>query len=75
MKYRTEFDSLGKVRVPGDKYWGASTERSNKLFDIGDFWYWDIACDFGICLSEEGEEMAKKGEEICGNMIFRGVEA
>jgi fumarate hydratase class II len=37
MKYRTEFDSLGKVKVPGDKYWGASTERSNKYFDIGDF--------------------------------------
>ena len=37
MKYRTEFDSLGKIKVPGDKYWGASTERSNKYFDIGDF--------------------------------------
>ena len=29
MKYRTEFDSLGKIKVPGDKYWGASTQRSN----------------------------------------------
>ena len=37
MKYRTEFDSIGKIRVPGDKYWGASTERSNKYFNIGDF--------------------------------------
>ncbi len=37
MKYRTEFDSIGKIKVPGDKYWGASTERSNKYFDIGDF--------------------------------------
>ena len=37
MKYRTEFDSLGKIKVPGDKYWGASTQRSNKYFDIGDF--------------------------------------
>ena len=37
MKYRTEFDSIGKVKVPGDKYWGASTQRSNKYFDIGDF--------------------------------------
>ena len=26
MKYRTEFDSIGKIKVPGDKYWGASTE-------------------------------------------------
>ena len=37
MKFRTEFDSLGKVKVPNDKYWGASTQRSNKHFDIGDF--------------------------------------
>jgi len=37
MKFRTEFDSLGKVKVPADKYWGASTERSNKYFDIGVF--------------------------------------
>ncbi len=37
MKYRTEFDSIGRIKVPGDKYWGASTQRSNKYFDIGDF--------------------------------------
>jgi fumarate hydratase, class II len=37
MKYRTEFDSVGKIKVDGDKYWGASTERSKKYFDIGDF--------------------------------------
>ena len=37
MKFRKEFDSLGKVLVPADKYWGASTQRSNKHFDIGDF--------------------------------------
>ena len=37
MKYRNEFDSIGKIKVPGDKYWGASTQRSNKYFDTGDF--------------------------------------
>ena len=37
MKYRLEFDSIGKIKVSKDKYWGASTERSNKYFDIGDF--------------------------------------
>ena len=36
MKFRTEFDSLGKIKVPAEKYWGASTQRSNKYFDIGD---------------------------------------
>ena len=37
MKYRIENDSIGKIKVSGDKYWGASTERSNKYFNIGDF--------------------------------------
>tara|TARA_B110000438_G_scaffold215698_1_gene208110 strand:- start:351 stop:1739 length:1389 start_codon:yes stop_codon:yes gene_type:complete len=37
MKYRNEFDSIGKIKVEGDKYWGASTERSKKYFNIGNF--------------------------------------
>ena len=37
MKYRTEFDSIGAIKVDGDKFWGASTERSKKYFNIGDF--------------------------------------
>jgi fumarate hydratase class II len=35
MKLRKEFDSIGSVNVPDDKYWGASTQRSNKFFNIG----------------------------------------
>ena len=35
MKLRKEFDSIGVVNVPNDKYWGASTQRSNKFFNIG----------------------------------------
>ncbi len=35
MKKRKEFDSIGAIKVPADKYWGASTERSNKFFNIG----------------------------------------
>ena len=37
MKQRREFDSIGKIAVPADKYWGASTQRSKKYFDIGEF--------------------------------------
>ncbi|WP_075522931.1 class II fumarate hydratase [Candidatus Pelagibacter communis] len=37
MKFRKEFDSIGKISVPDDKYWGASTQRSKKYFDIGEF--------------------------------------
>ena len=36
MKKRKEKDSIGFIKVPADKYWGASTERSKKYFDIGD---------------------------------------
>ena len=35
MKLRKEFDSIGSIKVPNDKYWGASTQRSNKFFNIG----------------------------------------
>jgi len=37
MKFRKEFDSIGFINVPNDKYWGASTQRSKKYFDIGEF--------------------------------------
>ena len=35
MKLRKEFDSIGSINVPNDKYWGASTQRSKKFFNIG----------------------------------------
>ncbi|MBR3950266.1 MAG: class II fumarate hydratase [Oscillospiraceae bacterium] len=35
MQYRTEHDSMGEIRVPADKYWGAQTQRSIQNFPIG----------------------------------------
>ena len=35
MDYRIEHDSMGEVKVPADKYWGAQTERSHENFPIG----------------------------------------
>ena len=35
MDYRIEHDSMGEVKVPNDKYWGAQTERSHENFLIG----------------------------------------
>ncbi len=35
MKYRIEKDTMGKVEVPADKYWGAQTQRSRNNFKIG----------------------------------------
>jgi fumarate hydratase class II len=35
MNYRIEKDTMGEVKVPADKYWGAQTERSRNNFKIG----------------------------------------
>ena len=35
MDYRIEHDTMGEVKVPTDKYWGAQTERSRNNFKIG----------------------------------------
>ncbi|MCH5291488.1 MAG: class II fumarate hydratase [Treponema sp.] len=34
-EYRIEHDSMGEVKVPADKLWGAQTERSHENFLIG----------------------------------------
>ena len=35
MNYRIEKETMGEVKVPADKYWGAQTERSRNNFKIG----------------------------------------
>lgn len=35
MNFRIEKDTLGEVKVPADKYWGAQTQRSRENFKIG----------------------------------------
>ena len=35
MNYRIEHDSMGEMKVPADKYWGAQTQRSYQNFEIG----------------------------------------
>lgn len=35
MEFRVERDTMGEVKVPNDKYWGAQTERSRNNFKIG----------------------------------------
>lgn len=50
MNYRIEHDSMGEVRVPADKYWGAQTQRSCQNFPIGiglETMPWEIT-PFGI---------------------------
>lgn len=35
MEYRIEKDTMGEVKVPANRYWGAQTERSRNNFKIG----------------------------------------
>lgn len=35
MDYRLEKDTLGEIKVPADKFWGAQTQRSKQNFPIG----------------------------------------
>ena len=49
--YRIEHDSMGEVKVPADKYWGAQTQRSHENFPIGvgiETMPWEIIHAFGI---------------------------
>ena len=34
MEYRIEHDSMGEMKVPADRYWGAQTQRSYENFRI-----------------------------------------
>ena len=64
MKYRIEFDSIGKIKVPGDKYWGASTERSNKYFNIGDFLVRPIVIQSIAIIKKAAAIVHKKDKQI-----------
>ena len=35
MDYRIEHDSMGEMKVPADRLWGAQTQRSHENFEIG----------------------------------------
>ena len=49
MDYRIERDSMGEIKVPSDKYWGAQTQRSLENFRIGtEKMPAEIICAFGI---------------------------
>lgn len=81
MNYRIEKDTMGEVKVPAEKYWGAQTERSRKNFKIGKegsmpneiieaFAYLKKAaahtnCDLGV-LSEEKRNLIS---QVCDEIL------
>jgi fumarate hydratase, class II len=80
MEYRIEKDTMGEVKVPADKYWGAQTERSRNNFKIGPAASMPIEiirafahlkkaaaqanCDLGVLSAEKRDLIAAACEEI-----------
>ena len=61
MEYRVERDSMGEMKVPADRYWGAQTQRSKQNFVIGgEIMPREITHAFGIL---------KKAAAIANNSI------
>ena len=80
MNYRIEKDTMGEVKIPAEKYWGAQTERSRNNFKIGEeasmpneiiygFAYLKKAaahanCELGVLSLEKRNLIAKVCDEI-----------
>jgi fumarate hydratase class II len=79
MEYRIEKDTMGEIKVPADKYWGAQTQRSKENFKIGAgtmpveiiraFAYLKKAAalvnvDLNVLPEEKGEMIARACDEI-----------
>ncbi len=86
MKYRIEYDTMGEVRVPAGKYWGAQTQRSKMNFKIGQeasmpreiikaFAYLKKAAAltnayFGVLDNEKAKMIAKVADEILDGKLY-----
>jgi len=84
MEYRIEKDTMGPVKVPADKLWGAQTERSRNNFKIGPaasmpldivygFAHLKKAaaytnCDLGVLSAEKRDLIAQVCDEILSGM-------
>jgi len=85
MEYRVEKDTMGEVKVPADKYWGAQTERSRNNFKIGSeasmpieiihgFAYLKKAaaytnCELGVLAEEKRDLIAQVCDEIIAGKL------
>ncbi|MFD1628961.1 class II fumarate hydratase [Pseudopedobacter beijingensis] len=85
MEYRIEHDTMGEVKVPAEKYWGAQTERSRNNFKIGPeasmpkeiiyaFAYLKKAAamanaDLGVLPTEKKDLIAKACDEILAGKL------
>ncbi len=86
MNHRIEKDTMGEVKVPADKYWGAQTQRSVENFKIGEpgsmpkeiivaFGYLKKAAalanfDLGVLSAEKKDLIANACDEIIEGKLF-----
>lgn len=85
MEFRIEKDTMGEVKVPADKYWGAQTERSRNNFKIGPeasmpleiinaFGYLKKAaafanCELGVLSTDKRDLIARACDEIIAGKL------
>lgn len=79
---REEFDSMGKVNVPANRYWGAQTQRSLQHFNIGDdlmpksvyhaYGYVKKACALVNCEAGRLPEWKKEAIVIAADETIQG---
>ena len=70
MNFRIEKDTMGEVKVPAERYWGAQTERSRTNFKIGEEGSMpvEIIRAFGVlkkCAALANFELGKLSKEKC----------
>ena len=72
MKLRKEFDSIGSINVPNDKYWGASTQRSNKFFNIGKILV-NISIIKSIAIIKRSAAIVHSKDKLIDNKISKAI--
>ena len=72
MKLRKEFDSIGSINVPNNKYWGASTQRSNKFFNIGKILV-NISIIKSIAIIKRAAAIVHAKDKLIDNKISKAI--
>ena len=72
MKLRNEFDSIGNVKVPNNRYWGASTQRSNRFFNIGKILV-NISIIKSIAIIKRSAAIVHAKDKLIDNKIAKAI--
>jgi len=72
MKLRKEYDSIGGINVPNDKYWGASTQRSKKFFNIGKI-YVNISIIKSIAIIKRSAALVHLKDKSINSKISKSI--